>query len=152
MTERNLAAALAVTLTLLAVPAIRAEAQAEQRYRLVEVGGSPLPVEVEKGLTCREHVTRGTLTLGADSLWSLQYTQREVCGDRAEVETEHEGGRYSMVADTIRFHDDDDDDDDRDWSLGRDVDVDDLETGTLAADGTLTVRLRDGKTTIVFRR
>jgi len=127
-----------------------AAAPAAERYRLVEVAGSALPAEVEKEWNCREHVTRGTLTLGADSSWSLRTTVREVCGDRAEVDTEDESGWYGMEGGTIRFHDDDEDD--RDWELRRDIDLDDLETGTLAVDGTLTVRLEDGKTTLVFRK
>jgi hypothetical protein len=72
-----------------------------------------------------------------------------VCGERAEVETETEHGRYSVAGDTVRFFDDDDDDD-RD--TGDDVDLDDLKSGTLAADGTLTVRLEDDRSTLVFRK
>ena len=128
-----------------------AAAPAAERYRLVEVAGRALPVELDKEWNCREYVTRGALTLGADSLWSLRATIREVCGDRAEVETEAEGGRYGVQGGTIRFYDDDEDDD-WDWELARDIDVDEFETGTLAADGTLTVRLDDGKTTLLFRR
>lgn len=137
-----------ITLALLTPVATRAEAQGEQRYRLVEVGGSALPVQVDKGWRCRDSLTSATLTLGSDSLWSLQYTEREVCGDRAEVEEEHERGRYSVVADTIRFHGDDDGDDRDDDEL----ELDELALATLAADGTLTGRLRDGRTTVVFRR
>jgi hypothetical protein len=120
-----------------------------QRYRLIEVAGTALPAEVEKSWNCREYVTRGDLTLGSDSLWSLRVTLREVCGERAEVETETEHGRYSVAGDTVRFFDDDDDDD-RD--TGDDVDLDDLKSGTLAADGSLTVRLEDDRSTLVFRK
>jgi hypothetical protein len=120
-----------------------------QRYRLIEVAGTALPAEVEKSWNCREYVTRGDLTLGSDSLWSLRVTLREVCGERAEVETETEHGRYSVAGDTVRFFDDDGDDD-RD--TGDDVDLDDLKSGTLAADGTLTVRLEDDRSTLVFRK
>jgi hypothetical protein len=118
-----------------------------QRYRLIEVAGMALPAEVEKSWNCREYVTRGDLTLGSDSLWSLRVTLREVCGERAEVETETEQGRYSVAGDTVRFFDDDDDRD-----TGDDVDLDDLKSGTLAADGTLTVRLEDDRSTLVFRK
>lgn len=150
MTDHSLLSRLALALALTAGTAVQAEAQAEQRYRLVEVGGRALPVEVEKEWRCRESVTQATLTLRPDSLWAMDYTKREVCGDREEVETEREDGRYSVVADTIRFHDDDGDDDrdDRD----DDVDLDDLATATRAADGALTARLRDGRTTLLFRR
>lgn len=151
MTDRTLPLGFALGLALLVSTTARVEAQAEEPYQLVEVAGSALPVEVEKEWRCREYVTQATLTLGTDSLWSLRYTTREVCGNREETETEHDGGRYTVVADTIRFHDDDDDDDgDRD--LTGDLEVEDLATGTRAADGTLTGRLRDGETTLVFRR
>jgi hypothetical protein len=149
MTDRM--PALAVALVLLTAAAAPLEAQGEQQYRLVKVADKELPAEVDRDRGCRESVTRATLTLEADSLWSLRYTKREECGGRAEVENEHEGGRYSMVADSIQFRDDDDDDD-RDDDEDDDLDIDDLASGTLAADGTLTARLRDGRTTVVFRR
>jgi len=119
-----------------------------QSYRLIEINGSALPAEVEKEWNCRDYVTRGALTLGADSLWSLRVTLREVCGERAQVETETEHGRYSVSGDTLRFFDDGDDDRD----MGEDVDLDDLKSGTLAEDGTLTVRLENDETTLVFRK
>jgi hypothetical protein len=149
MTDRRLP--LAVALALLVWTAGRAEAQGEERYRLVEVAGKALPAEVEKEWRCSEYVTEAELMLGADSAWVLQYTKREVCGGREELETETEDGRYTVVADTIRFRDDDQDED-RDEDDDRDLDVDELATATRAADGTLTGRLRDGKTTLVFRR
>ena len=152
MTDRTLAGALALALALTAVPASPAEAQGEERYRLVEVAGSALPVEVEREWSCREYVTDATLTLRADSRWRMQYTKCEVCGNREEIETEDEDGRYSVVADTIRFHDEHGDDDERDWNIARDIDVDELATATRALDGALMGRLRDGKTTLVFRR
>ena len=107
------------------------------------MGGSALPVQVDKGWRCRDSLTSATLTLGSDSLWILQYTEREVCRDRAEVEEDHERGRYSVVADTIRFHGDDDRDDDA-------LELDELAVATLAADGTLTGRL--SRRMVVFRR
>jgi hypothetical protein len=149
MTMRAIGAALALT-TGLTTGAVSQEPAGA--YRLMEVAGRALPAEVEKEWNCREEVTRGTLTLGADSLWTLRVTLREVCGDRAEVETETETGRYVMAGDTIRFRDDDEDDDDRDWSIGGDVDLDDLQTGTRGGNGTLAVRLKDRKTTLLFRR
>lgn len=148
MTDRSLMGGLALALALATMPApADAQAPGEERYRLVEVGGSPLPVEVEKGLRCREYVTGATLTLRADSTWTMEYGKREVCGQREETETEHENGRYSVVADSIRFHDDDGDDDDDD----DDIDVDDLASATRSPDG-LTARLEDGKTVLLFRR
>jgi len=41
---------------------------------------------------------------------------------------------------------------DRNWDLGGDLDLDDLESGTLAPDGTVTVRLDDGETELLFRQ
>jgi hypothetical protein len=160
MTDKRMMRGFGAALALAAVVGTRAQAQSTgtaiaaapttERYRLVEVAGNALPAEVEKEWNCREQVTRGMLTLGADSTWSFRATIREVCGDRAEVDTEEESGRYSLEGGTIGFRDDDEDD--RDGKLRRDVDLDDLETGTLAADGTLTARLEDGTTTLVFRK
>lgn len=152
MIDRTLMAGLALTLALAATTPGSAVAQAatEERYKLVEVGGSALPVEVEKGIRCREYVTAATLTLRPDSVWTLEYDKREVCGGREERETEHEDGRYSVTGDNIRFYDDDDDDDDDDDR--DDIDMDDLATATRSADGRLTAKLEDGKTVLVFRR
>ena len=121
---------------------------------MAEIAGSALPVEVGKEWSCRESVTEGTLTLGADSLWSFRFNKHEVCGARTEEEIEQEGGRYTTEGKTIRFHDDDEDDDDTDDDRDNadDSDLDDLETATLGADGRLMARLEDGKTTLVFRR
>lgn len=151
MTDHSLMPRVALALALTAGTATLATAQGEQRYRLVELGGKALPVEVEREGRCREYVTQATLTLRPDSLWALEYTKREVCGDRAEVETEREDGRYSVVADTIRFHDDDDDRDDRDDQDDDDLDLDDLATATRSPEGALAGRLEDGRTTLVFR-
>jgi hypothetical protein len=140
----------------------RAEAQtatpisaerAEARYQLVEVAGSKLPVVVEKEWRCQESVTRGTLTLESDSVWIFRSTLREECGSQARVETEIEHGRYTRDGTTLRFYDDDEDaDDGKDWDLRVDLDLDDFESGSVAPDGALAVRLRDGETTLIFRR
>ena len=144
MTDTIMVQALGVALAVAATTA-----PTTQTYRLLEVAGSALPAEVEKEGDCREYVTRGDLTLGSDSLWSFRVTLREACGERAEVETETEHGRYSVAGDTVQFFDDDDDDD-RD--IGDDMDLEDLKRGIFAADGTLSVRLDDDQTTLVFRR
>jgi hypothetical protein len=145
MTDTIMVQALGVALAVAATTA-----PTTQTYRLLEVAGSALPAEVEKEGDCREYVTRGDLTLGSDSLWSFRVTLREACGERAEVETETEHGRYSVAGDTVQFFDDDDDDDDRD--IGDDMDLEDLKRGIFAADGTLSVRLDDDQTTLGFRR
>ncbi len=150
MTDKTLLCGFGLVAALAASTAPSVEAQVSATYRLAEIAGSALPVEVEREWSCRESVTEGTLTLGADSLWSFQFNKHEVCGARTEEEIEREGGRYTTEGNTIRFHDDDDDDDDRDDA--DDPDLDDLETATLGSDGRLTARLEDGKTTLVFRR
>lgn len=160
MTERMTRQSIAAALTLLAAVATGAAAQTaavtgmpvsstDQRYRLVEVAGSALPVEVEKEWTCRESVTRAALTLGADSTWTLRSTIREVCGDRAEVETDVEHGRYIKEGGSLRFYDEGEDD--GDWELERDLDLEDFESGSLAPDASLAVRLDDGKTILLFK-
>jgi hypothetical protein len=101
MTERTVLRGLALAGALTAGTTAHAEAQGEQRYRLVEVAGSALPVEVEQEWRCRESVTRATLTLRPDSLWALEYTKRKVCGDRTEDETE----RWRAVATAARAAD-----------------------------------------------
>lgn len=132
-------------------PEPRSGAPTDERYRLLTIAGKPLPAVVEKERSCREEVTRGTVALGADSLWSLHVTTREVCGERSEEEFDTDGGRYSREGSSLRFHDDDGDDD-RDWRLGEEMDVDDLKTGTVSSDGSLTVQMGDGKTSLVFRK
>ena len=146
MTDTIMIQALGVALAVAATTA-----PTTQTYRLLEVAGSALPAEVEKEGNCRESVTRGDLTLGSDSLWSFRVTLREACGERVEVETETEHGRYSVAGETVQFFDDDDDDDD-DRDIGDDMDLDDLKSGIFAPDGTLSVRLDDDQTTLVFRK
>lgn len=122
------------------------------RYTLVEVGGKPLPVEVDREWRCRESVHAGTLMLRSDGRWRLETSNREVCGDRTEEDLEDEDGRYRTEGATLRFFDDDGRENDDDWDLGREIDLDELETGTLNDDGTLTVQLADDETTLLFRR
>jgi hypothetical protein len=133
-------------------PATPPASPAATVYRLVEVGGKALPVEVEKGWRCREDVTAGTLRLGNDGRWVLETEKRETCGDRTRDELDTDDGRYKMEGQTLRFFDDDGEQNMKDWSIGKDIDLDDLTTGSLAGDGTLTVQLADEKTTLVFRR
>jgi hypothetical protein len=121
-------------------------------YQLAQVGGKALPVEVEKGFRCREEVTGGKLTLAQDGRWLLETSQREHCGDRATDELDTDDGRYTTEGQTLRFFDDDGKENTKDWSIGKDIDLDDLHSGTLGADGALTVLLADEKTTLVFRR
>ena len=129
-----------------------ATAAAPESYQLVELAGKPLPALIDKERSCREEVTAGRLTLGKDGNWLLEGTTREVCGERvAETETDTGDGRYAVEGQTVRFYDDDGRDD-RDRDNESEIDLDDLDTGTLASDGTLAVRLDDGRTTLEFRK
>ncbi len=149
--------------TILAAVWMRAEAQdstqasaagaAPEPYQLIEVAGKPLPAVIDKEWRCREEVTAATLTLSNGGNWLLQTTTREVCGERvAETETDTEDGRYAVEGQTVRFYDDDGRDDDHYRDNEIDLDLDDLDTGTLTPGGTLTIRLEDGRTTLVFRK
>ena len=123
----------------------------ETRYTLVSVNGKALPTEVEKELRCREDVAAGTLALRSDGRWRLETTRRETCGDRTEEDLDDDDGTYRTEGRTLRFFDDDGRENTDDWDLRGDIDLDDFRTGTLAADGTLTVELADGKNRLVFR-
>jgi hypothetical protein len=129
-----------------------AGAQAERRYTLVEVGGKALPVEIEKEWRCREEVTAGTLMLRGDGRWRLETSVRETCGDRTEMEHEDEDGTYRAQADSIQFLDDDGRREGAERSMLPDVDLDDLDQGSIAGGRTLTVRLTDQKTVLRFER
>jgi hypothetical protein len=121
-------------------------------YTLVRVGDDTLPAPVEKEGRCQEDVTAGTLSLRQDGRWLLETATREVCGDRTEEDHDTDDGSYTTQGQTLRFLDDDgQENDDRGWGIGTDIDLDELETGTLASDGTLTVKLADG-TALLFRR
>jgi hypothetical protein len=82
-----------------------------------------------------EHL-RASVNLTAEQRVQIERvfeSRKEVCGNREALETEQEDGRYSVVADTISFHDEDGDDD-RDWDLGRELDLDDLASATRTPD------------------
>jgi hypothetical protein len=93
-----------------------------------------------------------TTLAGTDGRWLLETTKREVCGSRTKTEVETDDGRYTTEGQTLRFFDDDGEENTKEWSIGKDIDLDDLTTGSLAAGGTLSVQLADEKTTLVFRR
>ena len=125
---------------------------AEQRYTLAEVDGKKLPVETEKEWRCREEVTAGTLVLREDGRWRLETDIRETCGDRTKMDREDEDGIYRTEGTSIQFLDDDGDRNDADWSLDRELDLDELDQGAIADGGALTVRLADEKTVLRFQR
>ncbi len=127
-----------------------ATAPAETQYKLVQVSGKPLPALVEKEWRCQEDVLSGTLTLRDDGRWLLETVIRETCGDRTEEDRDSDDGRYRAEGNTIRFFDDDGEENtDRDDD---DIDLDEFKTGIRADDGSLTVQLADGRTTLLFRR
>ena len=128
-----------------------APAPAERRYALVDVGGKGLPVEIEKEWRCRDEVTAGTLVLREDSRWRLETSVRETCGDRTKMDQDDEDGTYRTEGATIHFLDDDGNRNEADWSLEREIDLDELDHGTIDG-GTLTVRLADEKTVLRFQR
>src|SRR5688572_18968472 len=128
-----------------------ATAPKESRYVLVDVGGKALPAEIEKEWRCREDVTAGTLLLREDGRWRLETSVRETCGDRTEMDQDDEDGTYRTEGATIRFLDDDGNRSEADWNFEREIDLDELDHGTIDG-GTLTVRLADEKTVLRFQR
>jgi hypothetical protein len=133
-------------------PAAAQVAAAGTRYSLVEVAGARLPAETEKEWRCREEVTGGTLSLREDGHWLLETATREICGDRTEEDRDTDDGTYRTEGSTLHFLDDDGRESSAGWGLENEVDLDDLRTGTLTPDGTLTIRLANDKHTLVFRR
>ena len=130
----------------------RAATPAEKRYTLVEVDGKGLPVETEKEWRCRDEVTAGTLVLREDGRWRLETSIRETCGDRTKMDEEDDDGIYRTVGTSIQFLDEDGNRNDADWSLAREIELDELDQGAIADGGVLTVRLADEKTVLRFRR
>ena len=137
-----------------AAPAAQARSAApvETRYTLVQVAGRALPVETEKELRCRDEVTAGTLALRDDGRWRLETDTREICGDRTETDRDDEDGTYRTEGGTLRFLDEDGRENTSGWSLDRELDLDELAAGTLGDGGTLSVRLADDNTVLLFRR
>jgi hypothetical protein len=122
------------------------------RYVLVEVAGKALPALVKKEWRCQEDVVAGALTLG-DGRWLLETTTREACGDRSTEDRDRDDGTYSSDGAALTFRDDDGNHSaERGLKVGTDIDLDELERGTIAGDGTLRVQLADARTTLVFRR
>jgi hypothetical protein len=142
---------LALILTAAAGTDARAQSPAPTRYALVEVGGKALPTAIEKELRCREDVTAGTLSLSQDGRWLLETVTREICGDRTEEDSDRDHGTYTTEGQALRFLDEDGrESHDSGWG-GMDDDLDEFKTGTMAADGSLTIKLADG-TPLLFRK
>jgi hypothetical protein len=122
------------------------------RYLLLSVAGKPLPVRIAKEWSCHEDLVAGTLTLQEDGRWRLETTERETCGDRTNTDQEDEDGIYQTQGSTLRFLDDEGRRSHSEWSLHGDLDLDDLDRGTLTEDRDLTVHLVDRTTVLRFRR
>jgi hypothetical protein len=140
---------LALTLAAAGWSHAQAQSPAPTRYTLAEVGGKALPTTIEKELRCREDVTAATLSLSQDGRWMLETATREICGDRTEEDSDRDHGTYAREGQNLRFLDDDGEENRE--SMGTDDDLDDLKSGTIAADGSLTVTLADG-TPLLFRK
>ena len=130
----------------------RAQSTPATRYTLVEVDGKALPTTIEQELRCREDVTAGTLSLSQDGRWLLETVTQEVCGDRTEEDSDRDHGTYTTQGQTLRFLDDDGrENHDSGWGVGKDDDLDEFKSGTMSADGSVTVQLADG-TPLIFRK
>lgn len=117
-------------------------------YRLTSVAGNALPTPLGMENGCKEMVTAGTLTL-SDGKWTLRYDERHECPSGARMSAESETGKYSMDGSTITFMDDDGERN-TGGSPDDDIDLDELDHGTLSGN-TLTVKLKEGQT-VVFQR
>jgi hypothetical protein len=167
--KKTNASAIGLSVALLALSAGGAAGQQTETWQLAEVNGTALPALIEQdGENCREEVLSGTLTMESDGDWTLVTQEREVCGDQVEEESDEEDGRFTAQGESFTFTEedddaddddaDDDDADDDDDDDGDDADddddgddADDLASGTRSGT-TLTVRLEDGSTVLLFRR
>jgi hypothetical protein len=126
----------------------------EGTYRLTEIDSAPLPtvVDVDDEGRCREELVSATLTLHTGGRWNLVSRDRKVCyGDLVEdVDEEFDEGHFLVDGSTITFLDEQGHLPRVDYDLDRDIEIDDLGTGTLGRNG-LSVRLEDGPVAI-FRR
>jgi hypothetical protein len=121
-------------------------------YALVEVGGKSLPTLIEQEWRCHKDVIAGTLVLSGGGRWLLETVTREVCGDHASSRRSSDYGIYRTEAGTMHFFEEDGRESTKGgWSFFRNIDLDEIKTGTIESDGMLTVRLSDGHE-LVFRR
>lgn len=149
MTKIFLLTALGAAGVATAAGGIGAQGAVPGTYTLATVEGRALPAVVDTDGACRDELVSGTLTL-ADGTWTLETVERELCDGRAPREDrDTERGRYTVSGAAVTFLDEDGEADGPDRPDG-DVDVDDLDRGTVDG-GTLTVRLHEGQT-LVFRR
>ncbi|HEY7479248.1 MAG TPA: hypothetical protein VH680_01930 [Gemmatimonadales bacterium] len=123
-------------------------------YTLLEVGGKSLPTLIEQEWRCHKDIIAGTLVLSGGGRWLLQTVTREVCGDQTMVNRSTDDGIYRTEAGTMHLFDaaGRERTAKRGWSFGTDIDLEELKTGTFGSEGTLTVRLSDGHTELVFRQ
>ena len=143
---RTWSAALAMIGTLMAAD----EATAQHvigAWELVQVGGKELPAVLEVEGDCREEVVTAVLTLNADSTWKLERTERDVCGNKTEEETETETGRYRLTGSNIEMLDADGDSQQDDAG----DDLDDFSVGNVQGK-MLNLRLGKAETQVAFRK
>ena len=116
-------------------------------WLLTRIGGEELPAMVEVDGGCREEVTVAVLTFEANNAWHLEWTEREICGDKVDEESESETGVFTFSGNNVELLDG------RGMTQQEDSgdDLDDLSTGTLAGN-TLTLRLGKTDRTATFRK
>lgn len=117
------------------------------QYQLVTVNGRPLPALVDDRGYCAEELLSATLALADDGRWALVSTDRDVCRYETDEDVDSEQGEYTLQGRTVSFEPNDGDGS----STHDEIEIDEMDAGTLVGD-ELVVRLRDGRTELVFRR
>jgi hypothetical protein len=157
MSYRTILGAMAVALMALVPAESRAQDYISRRdrlpdagvYRLTELDGVPVPavVDIDDEGRCRQELYSAALTLRRNGTWGLVSRNRDVCyGDLVrDFDDDFDEGTYVLTGSTILFFDEDGRiPADRDLDVYRDdVEIDDLEVGTLSPNA-LSVRLDDG--------
>src|SRR5688572_16563581 len=126
--------ALAVGMSLTATASTARPRGAQQvpgDYRLTSVGGQALPAALGTDDGCRELVTSATLRLSADGKWSLRQEERHECPSGVRTKTESEDGKYTLAGTTVTFMDDDGERN-TGGTPDDDIDLDDLDQGTVS--------------------
>jgi hypothetical protein len=135
-----------------------AEAQAaagDRTFQLATVTGSQLPVVLEEEDGCREELLSATLALSSTGRWTLTTSERETCGNDVELDEDTDVGMFRITGQTVQFLDIDGDIPETlqasAASAPTDIEVEELSVGTLSGN-TLTARLTDGHTVLVFQQ
>ena len=115
---------------------------------LAQVDSADLPVQFDERDNCTQEVTSATLTIQPDNTWRMEARVRETCGQAVTEETTTEEGKFAITADGIDFDPDDMTDE---MEPDDDVDIDELATGTVAAN-MLEVKLEDAPRVLMFHK